>query len=491
MSCRRLMDESWKGYKVTEDVFREARVASTETVAIRKFVSDCLKRGLNPKVILEEDFINSSFAKSLYDYTPNVDKFNSTKSAWLKHLGARNKDNTAQKTQSVNDLIQANTEQAMPVNLSSKTLAMMDYAEERGEEIADNAGTRCKRKYNKIYETVAMSVSEKVSKNSAIIAGQAGVGKTFYATKILEEKGLKPVSYGTPTQNQYYYQKGSIGTSRESIVWFFYQHRNKEIIVLDDCDSFLVNKDQTIQNVLKAILTQGKNGGDVGITDLNLRRKLSKMLDASNKQMVESIQPKSTKSKLLESLDQLNKLYNDGFDEENDNLEAEEELSLETLKNTKEVSTDSLSFPETFHFTSKVVIISNLNLKQIDSAVSSRSNFCEIYLEPDEFLYKLKEIASTLGLNDTPLAEKEFVWHRDLCIEVLEIAIECALTSTRLGSLSFEINSPLEFRNVITLTDYSIAKTLNVDVFEMSEKEKQSHKFKLLVDCAALLSQVL
>lgn len=388
---------------------------------------------------------------------------------------------------------------AQPVNTApiSKSLEnLLNYVEEQGDKLAETAEVTCHKKYQMVYDTVAMAVSGAVIKNSAIIAGQAGVGKTYSATKVLADRGFKKIKEGNPGPNEYLYNNGSIGGNQESVVWFFYTHRDNEIIVMDDCDSFLTTGNDSINNMLKALLTTGKQGGQVTVGDLRLRRKLSKL-------MKESTDKNYALSRLIEGTAD-NRLREQFGDEEFDrafydeNGEEEEMITPQSSNNENQEGEDKkdsneLKFPSTFAFTSKLICISNLHLNEIDNAVTSRSNCCEIYLTPEEFMVKLNEVKDQLGNDDCRVPLDVYLWHKDVCLEVLNIALECWKTGRKVAGRSIEINSPLEFRIITALADYSIAKTTinGIDVLKMSDNQRTAHIYRMLTEnCIDMLAQV-
>lgn len=318
------------------------------------------------------------------------------------------------------------------------------------------------------------------------------IHNTYSATKVLADRGFKRILEGNPGQGEYLYNNGSIGRNQESIVWFFYTHRNNEIIVMDDCDSFLTTGNDSINNMLKALLTTGRQGGKVTVGDLRLRRKLSKL-------MKESTDKNYALNRLIEGTAN-NKLREQFGDEEfdrsfygEDNEEEETIDSQNSQEGEDSKNKDDLSFPSTFEFTSKLICISNLHLKDIDNAVTSRSNCCEIYLTPEEFMVKLNEVKDQLGNDDCRVPLDVYLWHKDVCLETLNIALECWKTGRKVAGRSVQINSPLEFRIITALADYSIAKTTinGIDVLKMTDNQRTAHIYRMLTEnCIDMLAQV-
>lgn len=332
------------------------------------------------------------------------------------------------------------------------------------------------------------------------------VHNTHTVTQVLHDRGFSRVLEGNPKPNQYLYNNGSIGTSQESVIWFFYQHRDHEIIVLDDCDGFLATENPSLNNMLKALLTTGKEGGKVTVKDLRLRGRLSKFMEYNEKRTLKRLLRESNFNDVNAFEEIFGKMYNkntntyqnqstdDYEDDVEDSLENEDlRNDEETLETKSEGSKSNLKFPEVFEFTSKVICISNLRLRDIDSAVTSRSNCCEIYLTPAEFMVKLDEIKDTLGNDSCRVDLDVYKWHKDCCIDALEIALEAYEKGITINGRRVEINSDLEFRIITALADYSIAKTKfsGRDVLSYTEDQRWSHIYRLLSEnCLDMLAQV-
>lgn len=107
-------------------------------------------------------------------------------------------------------------------------------------------------KYDQLANVTANIVMGESFKKHAFICGDAGVGKTYAINKISKELWPKsPLKSNGWTLN---YNKGDIGQSIMPITSFFFEHRDKEIIILDDADAFLKKNDDRVLNMLKGML---------------------------------------------------------------------------------------------------------------------------------------------------------------------------------------------------------------------------------------------
>lgn len=507
---KRNYKEDWSTYNADADsgLFQKhlKRLAEAKPTPSGKATSDLLKtvwtnygpEGLN----------KYSYDNYLRDMRTNYPALQPLAKGGFDYNKAKFKDSLDNiRTSLAQPASQTPIDQAPPKENSQKLNRILSYIDQNAEQLKYTAKSSCDKKYDQIYDTVAMAVSGQVMKNSAIIAGSPGIGKTHVVTQVLHDRGFSRILEGNPKPNQYLYNNGSIGTSQESVIWFFYQHRDHEIIVLDDCDGFLATENPSLNNMLKALLTTGKEGGKVTVKDLRLRGRLSKLMEYDENRKLKKAIRESDFNDVNAFEEIFGKMYNkntdsyqtqDTDDYENDiddSLETEDlrDDPEETLETKSEEPKSNLKFPEVFEFTSKVICISNLRLRDIDSAVTSRSNCCEIYLTPAEFMVRLDEIKDTLGNSSCRVDLDVYKWHKDCCIDALEIALEAYEKGITINGRRVEINSDLEFRIITALADYSIAKTKfsGRDVLSYTEDQRWSHIYRLLSEnCLDMLAQV-
>ena len=192
---------------------------------------------------------------------------------------------------------------------------------------------------------------------SMIVAGDPGVGKTYEIKDLLLEKELGyHINNISEEPNSFVYVKGKI-TPVELYTTLFY-HR-KGILVLDDCDAPL--KDPDSINILKAV------------TD----NKLVRHVNWSN----------STTRKNLEKLQ--DKLEENGYDYETLIARNNWDIIVETAVENQ------IGPPPQFIYTGRIIVITNLYKKDLDSAFYSRSDFHEISLTQDELMDRFENVVRT------------------------------------------------------------------------------------------------
>lgn len=230
-------------------------------------------------------------------------------------------------------------------------------------------------------------------------------------------------------------KSGDIGSSISPVVAFFYTHRENEVIVLDDCDGFILNKQQSVQNFLKAILDQDVKAVSISPT---IRNKVNDFINGKNKQseckisvdqnkLQENILAVSVNDKLVceekiseADAEDFGKYHTGGIKSFNERMnavmhrnhfleadeaeneteeETDEELGFSSESDTPDTE-DPEEIPEEFVFKSRMIMISNLFLRDVNQAVRSRCDCTEITLTPDEFCCRLKQIIHTLKMSD-------------------------------------------------------------------------------------------
>ena len=110
-------------------------------------------------------------------------------------------------------------------------------------------------KYDGLYET-ARNVASGASLNPhAFICGEPGVGKSYSVEKGIE-KGLSEWKPNKKHKNKpkFISRSGSVGTAFTDLLIFFFKNRHEKLILLDDCDGFLVGPSQDINNFMKVLL---------------------------------------------------------------------------------------------------------------------------------------------------------------------------------------------------------------------------------------------
>lgn len=287
------------------------------------------------------------------------------------------------------------------------------------EEYAENALTTVTDKYDTIDLILRRVVRGKSTKRYYILAGDAGIGKTYTVSKILKEEGkADDIDKITFT--------GSIGRSVTSIATFLWQHRNDELLVLDDCDTFL-RKDGNpdVINILKGCMEPG-TGHTVGIPD-TIAKKITKSLGS----------PDIEDMSLEDLIDQ-------------QGLEAEAE---------KEANAGDFAVPTKWVFNARLIIISNLHESQINDALWSRCDHYDLHLTQEEYLIRLAAIIDGMdvGQKSNICTEEEAKEAKALVLSVLQAIIEAGVHGVKIFGKFIQLTDHLEFRIVKDLVNTWLA----------------------------------
>jgi hypothetical protein len=181
--------------------------------------------------------------------------------------------------------------------------------------------------------------------NGLIVAGMAGIGKTFHVEKAMKEL------FGSPNgpNAKWRHRKGE-KLSPFGLYMDLFANREDMTIVYDDSDS--VWKDPDSVNILKSAMDTYK------VRTLGWTSKSTtnvEILDDEEKQLY------------------YDKLYS-------------------AMKDRPEEVGTKVKLPNKFDFSSRIIFISNLKPNQIDSAIRSRSLFMDIYLTQTDVVKRIKSI---------------------------------------------------------------------------------------------------
>lgn len=322
-------------------------------------------------------------------------------------------------------------------NLISLCHADQDFVETAEVTVTD--------KYDTIELLLRRVVRGKSAKRYYILAGDAGIGKTYTVAKILREEGkaddIDKITY-----------TGSIGRSVTSIATFLWLHRNDEILVLDDCDSFLrKGGNPDVVNILKGCMEAG-TGYRVGIA-ANIAARITKDLGLGKKNKAESTVSDKVRA-LLE-----------GEVAEDENLDDEELLDDEEVE--KLLDTDD-AVPTSWTFNSRMVIISNLHESQIEEPLWSRCDHFDLHLTQEEYLIRLAMILDGMdvGQKDGLCTPEEAQEAKALVLSVMQAVIEAGNHGVKFYGKFIQLTDHLEFRIVKDLVNTWLA---------MLEREMELH----------------
>lgn len=272
-----------------------------------------------------------------------------------------------------------------------------------GSEVQETAVDTVNNKYDTIKLKLRNIVRGRSIKRYYILAGDAGIGKTYTVNEILEECGKLE---STPVIT------GSIGKNPTTVAVFLWQHKDDELVVLDDCDSFLrkdANPD-TI-NMLKGAMEPGTHY-HVHITP--------------------SVQ----------------KLANNYVGEEPKEVTITDENGNESTEVEGGIPTD-------WNFNARLVIISNLHEAQINDALWSRCDHFDLHLTQEEFMVRLGQIINSIdvGVKDGIYEAKDVEDAKALLMSVLSPIIEAGNKGYPLYGRVIQLKPSFEFRMVKDLVD--------------------------------------
>jgi len=328
-------------------------------------------------------------------------------------------------------------------------------------------------KYKKLYDVAYRVAANTSIKRHAFICGAAGVGKTFTVSKGVAN-GAK--LSGRPVVDA----RGDIGSSLTNIIGFLFKNRNNKIVVLDDCDGFFLNANQSIMNILKAALDPSQKPFDIAKTIQNKINKESAKkegitIDISRiRENVVSYRNSSDLSILYEEKITTNdrqRFLESLSDEDDIEADIDKELGLtkyiprnELAKNdsseelpTYEDENSDEEVPDRFAFKSSVIFISNLAVSKVDSAVISRCNVVEFTLSREEFVCRLKQVMPTLLEGVTSISKPYLEWAKENAYKYLLACVDAAENGKKIGTKKVTISIPMEFRLFSDLVDDWVA----------------------------------
>lgn len=287
-----------------------------------------------------------------------------------------------------------------------------------GEEFTETALTTVTDKYETIELLLRRVVRGKSTKRYYLLAGDPGIGKTYIVDKILKEEGKADTPICT----------GSIGRSPTSIAAFLWQYKDADLVILDDCDSFLrKNSNPDVTNILKGCMEAG-TGYKVGIP-MAIALRVSKMLNENTY--------KNDKIRAL--------LENE------EDVEDEEELDLvDNSDSTEGENEDYVSIPTNWTFNAKLIILSNLHESQIEEALWSRCDHFDLHLTQEEYLIRLAMIIDNMdvGQSSGNFTEEEAKEAKALTLSVMRAVIEAGNNGVKLFGKYIRLTNHLEFRVV-------------------------------------------
>ena len=355
------------------------------------------------------------------------------------------------------------------------------------KSLTDDVKQNCEDKFNRVKRTVKQVATGRSAKRFAIIAGDAGIGKTWEITSTLDDLGFIKKYEPSSDKNTYVYNRGDIGNSLSDIVAFFYSHKNDNLIVLDDCDAFIKKRgNQAITNILKALLDSdsemiGDKIANRVTVGYEVASRVNKKLGLHEAVKFEIITDKRLKETKLFVNDKFIENIEDDF--EWDPTESERNSSKEPLKNN-------------FLFFAPIIFISNLVKDEIEEAIVSRVNFIQLTLSPLEFIYKLESIIDNIQIakgSSFNFFEKRFAKRQVL--GMLKTAIYSATRNKPIykNTDPVRITIPLQFRILNDLCGEFLGyydefcaegRDATKEVLDMADKTSDPNKKAALIELA-------
>ena len=334
-----------------------------------------------------------------------------------------------------------------------------------------------------------------------------------YSCKKAAERGVKR----NPDGAKLVVASGDVGSAPSDTIFILWKYRHNYVLLLDDCDSMLKSRSQTVANILKAALdpdvkpisaggyavrklVQNKIDADPELNPSGLSKKeqlkLAKQREtdkvddkADAKARAERIRKAIDDEKIKTSsgVEPLPKkktghlkwswvngkgvLVRESIDDEDG---FEEPMTIEQKEEAKVFDVD-----QEFVFDSSVVFISNLDFEDVNSAVRDRCLPAEIRLTREEFMIRLEVVLDGLckeNKSTSTLSQETLDWAKRNAYSMLKALVEAERKATPLfkDKKRVVINRQLTFRSI----DDLVSMFLNVE----KVLEKTRPGFAALVD---------
>lgn len=202
-----------------------------------------------------------------------------------------------------------------------------------------------------------VQIVSRAARNSLIIYGGPGIGKTFVVTQTIKSEGLVK-------NKDWFMIKGKITTS--ALYQTLFMHRKGKLLVFDDTDS--VWGDAEAANLLKAAL------------------------DSYDERTISWVSPRTVN---------VSKMSDEAKEEYNDSIDAKMEENPEDSK---------IKLPSEFNFEGRIIFISNLTVDKFDTAVLNRSAKIDMTMTDEQIFKRLKSILPDIGSKNVPLNIKEEIF---------------------------------------------------------------------------------
>lgn len=340
--------------------------------------------------------------------------------------------------------VTANEEPETPKEpyIPSASLQSMIDACAAGEDYVETAADTVATKYKMIERKLKRVIAGKSEKNYYLLFGDAGIGKSVIVKQTLEKMGwtvLKGAS-SNPGAGEVEIVKGDMGSSRTDVARFLWKYKDRELVVLDDCDSMIDKKTSkgAVANMLKGALDKDSHVVTISPS----------IMKSANNLVQDEAAKIGRNNKLFEDAvdDQMDGMY-DGDDDLEDYEAPGEDGMLDT-------NPDIITEPS-WTFNARVIFISNLDTPDIVPAVLSRCDYFCLHLTQEEYLVRLAMIIDDMKF-DTEKSGWSDEWikvAKGVAVTMMSNVIEAANNHVKLFNKVVTLSHPLEFRIITDLVE--------------------------------------
>lgn len=458
----------------------------------------------NGTELQEANFNIGTFLKNYIQTHGNADLDGIIAALPEEKAGLYYKTHTDALQQKINEITARLGAQGTPVNVEPpKPFSVDDLTNDLARELVGSddevdavisAADSAQDKFDTIRSVARTILQGKGIKHHAFIYGDPGCGKTFSVKEAMKYDFPK----GALSRKGYAieFNAGDIGKAASAIVAFFYKNRQNKIIILDDCDSFVLSKDQAIQNLLKGMLdldNTEKNPKMITVAP-QIRKLASKIIAADNEALEEGVDVEINQNALREgrlsvsvngeevyneaaSAEELaqfklveeapkKKAIRESFNSEDyfglnlytenaddDEWEDMSDDDAEVAAQFAELDNeDPEQIPPKWRFASRLIMISNLKKSDLNDAVLSRTLSYELRLTQEEFMARLAQILPHM-LTDVETEDSAEVveYAKEVAYAYLLAAVELANKGGSVGGKAVRIIGKLQFRIIAEL----------------------------------------
>jgi hypothetical protein len=359
---------------------------------------------------------------------------------------------------------------------------------------------------------VSSIMQKRSTKPHLIINGAPGIGKTTEIENHAKDyllSGWELIS-----------ESGTIGNSMTAIVPFMYKNSQQKIIILDDINTiFRTNYRDPVLNFMMAILDKKASTTKPVKVDRSQLSRYSKQLEesieieinrnklkegilsisANNKEVFNehiSLQESQELYHLIAPLKEVTKKNKFGYFKEASNKEFYEELIDDDEEDVEDNSYDDYEgesnfdptqVPERFPFTSRIIMITNVKMSEINQAFRDRCLVFFIELSVDQYIERLETVLPNILKDDLDVSPEIINWAKKFTHTALVSSLRAFKHNYSIPyksngqalAATVEINRDLTFRLFEELVQKWIVfatKRLGNNIKNASTREEMSKK---------------